>query len=160
MEKVVCRRWSDETFITVPGDSLRFRPSAYGVVVHGERMLLIRLPNGKLFFPGGGVEPGETLAGACKREFWEETGHDVWPGERLTFGESFMYFDPKKVAWHCVGLFFICELQSDPDQPLKGIDEELEGRPVWVPLDGLREDDMFDIGADVLRKLREVRGES
>ncbi|WDR05052.1 NUDIX domain-containing protein [Devosia rhodophyticola] len=48
------------------------------MLVDGDKVLLIRhtyVPGWQ--FPGGGVEPGETLAGAAARELQEESGYRV-----------------------------------------------------------------------------------
>ena len=44
----------------------------------GEKVLLTqRADNGQWVLPGGAVESGESLAEACAREMWEETGLTV-----------------------------------------------------------------------------------
>jgi len=49
-----------------------------------EKVLLTRrADNGQWCLPSGGVEPGESVAKACAREAWEETGLKV-SVERLT----------------------------------------------------------------------------
>ena len=67
----------------------RFRPSAKGVVVVDDRVLVTRNqtpgeggPDWHIF-PGGGQRPGETLHGALVREVREETGIEVMPGRLL-----------------------------------------------------------------------------
>ena len=56
-------------------------------IIHSEGKFLIglRLPTGEMGnrweFPGGKVDPGETPEMAIKREFREEMGVDVAPGE-------------------------------------------------------------------------------
>jgi ADP-ribose pyrophosphatase YjhB (NUDIX family) len=40
-------------------------------------LLTRRLDNGQWCLPSGGVEPGESVAEACKRETYEETGLEV-----------------------------------------------------------------------------------
>jgi len=59
-------------------------------IIHSEGKFLIglRLPTGEMGnrweFPGGKVDPGETPEMAIKREFREEMGIDVVPGECIT----------------------------------------------------------------------------
>ena len=40
----------------------------------GQIFLTRRTDNGQWCLPGGGMEPGESVAEACEREVWEETG--------------------------------------------------------------------------------------
>jgi 8-oxo-dGTP pyrophosphatase MutT (NUDIX family) len=40
----------------------------------GRILLTKRSDNGQWCLPGGAVDPGETVAEACEREVWEETG--------------------------------------------------------------------------------------
>ncbi|MBM6402003.1 NUDIX hydrolase [Phycicoccus sonneratiae] len=58
------------------------RVAAYAVVVADERLLLTQLAprtgaDGRWNLPGGGLEPGESVAGAVVREVLEETGQVV-----------------------------------------------------------------------------------
>lgn len=65
-------------FLTLKGFWHRMTLGARVMVVDGDRVLLIRhtyVPGWQ--FPGGGVDPGETLAEAGARETLEETGHRV-----------------------------------------------------------------------------------
>lgn len=59
-------------------DAVPPRPAAIAVVNRDGRFLLVRRANppdpGRWGFPGGKVEPGETVAQAAVRELAEETG--------------------------------------------------------------------------------------
>ncbi|MBI3507191.1 MAG: NUDIX hydrolase [Proteobacteria bacterium] len=59
-------------------DAVPPRPAAIAVVKRDGRFLLVRRANppdpGRWGFPGGKVEPGETVAEAAVRELAEETG--------------------------------------------------------------------------------------
>ncbi len=64
------------------------RKGAIGVVCRGDRMLVIQRSvhvraGGKICFPGGSVEPGESIEQAVIRELWEELGIDVTPVKEL-----------------------------------------------------------------------------
>src|SRR5688572_11808407 len=58
------------------------------VIEQAGRLLVIRraegiLAGGSWCFPGGGVEPGESLPAAVVREVWEELGVDVEPVQEV-----------------------------------------------------------------------------
>lgn len=62
--------------------------AAIAVVLRGERLLLVRRSHrpdaGRWGFPGGKIEPGETVIAAALRELDEETGVAAEPVEVLT----------------------------------------------------------------------------
>ncbi|HSJ87691.1 MAG TPA: NUDIX domain-containing protein, partial [Anaerolineales bacterium] len=53
---------------------LRLGTSAILFNHEGKFLLTQRQDNGQWCLPGGAVEPGESLAEACEREVFEETG--------------------------------------------------------------------------------------
>lgn len=64
--------------IKIPKKKFRFRTSAYGIIKHENKILLVNTKSsGKWFFPGGGVEIGERLEDALKREIMEESGIEI-----------------------------------------------------------------------------------
>jgi 8-oxo-dGTP pyrophosphatase MutT (NUDIX family) len=50
---------------------------ACGCVLHKGLVLVVAVKGGRWSLPGGGIEPGETAAGAAAREVWEECGAHV-----------------------------------------------------------------------------------
>jgi 8-oxo-dGTP diphosphatase len=92
----------DDEIAKIYGNRLRVR--VCGLCWDGDRILLVnhRMTSGSTLWipPGGGVEYGETLQNALKREFWEETGLEVAPSQ-FAFGCEFI-----KAPLHSLELFF------------------------------------------------------
>jgi 8-oxo-dGTP diphosphatase len=81
----------------------RVRIRICGLCWEGEKLLMVRHKFENSYFwapPGGGLEFGESIELALKREFLEETGISVQP-QRFAFGCEFI-----KNALHAVELFF------------------------------------------------------
>ena len=71
-------------------DKLVFRPAGYAVVIDNDKVLLCNTKStGKYWFPGGGVDLGEKLEDAIRREVREETGIEIEVEKFLTFQEVF-----------------------------------------------------------------------
>ena len=72
------QRLRAKVFLTLKGIWHRLTVGARVMLVDGDKVLLIRhtyLPGWQ--FPGGGVDPGETIESAARREVLEETGYRV-----------------------------------------------------------------------------------
>lgn len=62
----------------MPADARRVeRVAVRAVAVRGDHVLLLRGAAGDYRFPGGGVDPGETLEESLRRELLEECGADL-----------------------------------------------------------------------------------
>ncbi|MCU0652707.1 MAG: NUDIX domain-containing protein [Candidatus Pacebacteria bacterium] len=92
-KKVICKD-KDGNDYEIAAQQLKFRPSVYGVIVRDGKILLSRQWDG-YDFPGGGVNLGERIEEALRREVWEETGFEVRPSGLLTCVDDFhkMTFD-------------------------------------------------------------------
>ena len=64
-------------------DQLRVAVSAIVRDEQGRLLLQQRSDNGYWCFPGGGVEPGESVTAAVIREVREETGYAIQPGRLI-----------------------------------------------------------------------------
>jgi 8-oxo-dGTP pyrophosphatase MutT (NUDIX family) len=75
----------------------KIRHRAVGIIIKGGTILLMhRIKNGREFyvFPGGGVEPNESLEEGLKREIKEEAGLDVKKAKFLFEQENQLPGDP------------------------------------------------------------------
>ena len=104
---------------------------AAAVVVHDGRVLLIRRGHapdaGEWSIPGGGVELGEPLEAALRREIAEETGLDVVVGEFLEVYERIERDEAGVVRFHFVILDYRCTLAGGT---LRAGDDAVEA--AWV----------------------------
>lgn len=77
------------------------------VIRKGRRVLIGQRPQGKLLgglweFPGGKLEPGESLAGCLKRELREELGIEVAVGDLVgVFNHAYSHFKVNVHAFEC-----------------------------------------------------------
>ena len=85
-----------------------FRISAAGVILHQDRVLLVRYKgqNDDTFLvgPGGGVQIEEDLHAGLKREVLEETGLHVSPGKMLVVE------DMLASKYRVIKVWFLCTL--------------------------------------------------
>lgn len=121
------------------------RVSGRAVILRQGSLLLMSYKDGEYYnFPGGAVEPGETLAQCARREVLEETGLTVDVGEALFTLEVETQRHGLAQDPH-ISVFFACTVdeatpQIEPPHP----DHSLDGDPRlaqarWVPLEHLRE---------------------
>lgn len=125
-----------------PGLEYRERPTAFGVVERDGRIACVRVDRGAASYfdlPGGAVDGEETEAQALAREFVEETGLTVVPGNRFAeAGQLFRKSDGAPV--HNVGGFWTAVVVAEDPSMKVEADHEL----VWLTPEeavaGLRHD--------------------
>lgn len=71
-------------------ESEKIRAKVEAILFKGDKILVGRGKNNKPILPGGGVDPGETMIEAAKRESMEEAGYrpkklKLFHGEKLPF---------------------------------------------------------------------------
>lgn len=121
-----------------PGHAYPDRPAAFGILTRGEEIALVEVvtPGKPLWrdLPGGGIDPGESPEQALVREFGEETGLKVAPGETFLRADQF-FINSDGDRFNVRGVFMTATLSCE-DAGLKvEADHELIWRP---PLDAIR----------------------
>jgi ADP-ribose pyrophosphatase YjhB (NUDIX family) len=96
--------------VTEPG----YRPHLYpvsvkGVVLRGDRVLLLRNERQEWELPGGKLDPGETPEACVAREIAEESGWEIRTGPIL---DTWVY-DEAKPNWHILIVTYGCHLLSE-----------------------------------------------
>lgn len=139
----------------VPTDKLSFRPSAYGVILKDNQVLLNQCWDG-FDFPGGGIDLGESIHDGLLREVKEETGLDVTQGELLFLGEDFFTANFKvETYYHSLLYYFHC---TEPrgeitTAGLMEYEKIYMKESVWMPLDRIDRLKFYN-GVDSLALIR------
>ena len=119
------------------GAKVRRRTAVRGVITHGSKMLLVHTGRGDYKFPGGGMEPRETMNETLLREVREETGYDVTSigsvlgqayQRRVDAKDSNAYFEMRSI-------YIRCDVARRPSgQNLDEYEKRLQFRPRWIEL--------------------------
>ncbi len=137
--------------VRIPKSKLILRPSAYAVIVDDGKALLIKSRHGgKYYLPGGGVNIGERIEVALKREVKEETGIEIDVICFAHFQEDFFYYDPLDEGYHGLLFYYICKprtfLLLDDDD----VNDEDAEKPRWIDIAGLHAQDFQNHGEVIL----------
>jgi len=136
MKKVICRDRHDQEKI-IDADELQFRPSVYAVIIKNDKVLLSRQWDGH-DFPGGGIDKGETITDALKREVYEEVGIKIDKGNLITCCDDF-YISKTDIILHSILMYYVVNvfegepninnLDTDEREYISGFD--------WIDVDKL-----------------------
>jgi 8-oxo-dGTP diphosphatase len=141
MPKVTCHD-IDGKLYEVDADKLIYRPSAYGILIEDEKILLSPQWDG-YEFPGGGAEIYESLEETVVREFFEETGLNVEIDELVYSKTSF--FCPSHSAkhkdefWNCPLVYYTVK-KNGGEISTDNLDAEEQGyasMAKWISLDDI-----------------------
>ncbi len=142
----------------VKSENLVFRPSVYGFIEIDGKVLVMKMKNnGKYTLPGGGIEKGETILTALKREIKEEIGIETTDEKFFSVKENFFYFDPWNEGWHSFLFFYICKptsLDVIDVEKLSG-DETESTEPAWLDIHSLNPNDFFDGAVSIVEEYKE-----
>ena len=140
MSLVKCRTLFNETKYVL-AETLIQRPSVYGIILDHRKILLSKAQSTQKFvLPGGGIEKGEAIEDALKREIWEETGIEAEVGEFLQFETDFFYYDPMDLALHGFLFFYRCQPITTELTPIQYPPEEDVECAQWIDIEQLTVD--------------------
>jgi 8-oxo-dGTP diphosphatase len=124
---------------------VKWRPSAYGIVINDDKILLCRHKRGGYDLVGGGIEIDENIERAVEREVKEETGIDAKFEKLFDMRENFFFsdnFHPGKVSTYHSYLFY-CKMKYIGGELSSDEFDEWEREHMlpseWVELDKLDE---------------------
>lgn len=135
-KKIVCRT-PDEKQIEVDISEVSFRPSAYGVVIENNRVLLVPQWGDGYDIPGGGIDLGESILDGLVREVREESGIEVEPVKILHTSDDFFFHPIKKKPYQTILIYFLCKKVGGEISDKYFAEDEKEYSKVaeWVPLE-------------------------
>jgi 8-oxo-dGTP pyrophosphatase MutT (NUDIX family) len=146
----------DGSKIWLPKSRLSLRPSAYAVIQHKGRVLLVtNRRSGKYYFPGGGIEQGEQVKAGLRREVKEETGIEIEDERLVHFAEEFFYYNPLDEAYHALLFYYACKPKTLDVSSKHQVDDG-EGYPQWVSSESLKAQDFHNHGELLLGVLQSV----
>lgn len=139
LKKIICRNIDGSTQEVDEGD-LAWRPAVYGVAVRDGKVLLVPQWDG-YDFPGGGVDLGETIDEAFRREIGEETGLDAKRGDVLLCESDFFIHPSSKKPYHTMLAYYLCKSISGEitDANFQGLEKEYAKKAEWVERDRVKD---------------------
>jgi len=138
-------------------EKLVFRPAAYAVVINDGKILLMKTKTtGKYWFPGGGIDLGEKLENAMKREVREEAGIEIEVEKFLSFKEVFFYYEPLDEAYQNFSFFYLCKPITTELLDDDKVDQEDESeKPRWIDLKSIKKEEMQTGSEEIFQLLEE-----
>jgi 8-oxo-dGTP diphosphatase len=132
--------------VSLPNEKFIFRPSVYGIIRNNDKICICRnRSNGKIWFPGGGIEPEETIEMALLREIREETGlENIQIGQVLGSFENYFYYQPEDLAMRAILTFYECFTAEEALFKDDQIDDKEAMNLQWIRKDQIPGNELSD----------------
>lgn len=132
--KVICQDINGKQY-EASVEELSFRPSVYGIIINGNKVLLSKQWDG-YDFPGGGVDLGETIEEALIREVKEETGLKVKVGRIVACESSFFKLPFEGKFVQSILMYYLCEIVAGEISTayFDAREKEYAGKPEWIDI--------------------------
>lgn len=136
MKKIAFRDINGKLTEPIEVKGVLFRPSVYGVIVQGSKVLLVPQWDG-YDFPGGGMEVGETIDEALEREVKEETGLSVKRDKIIACESSFFLHPYDGKHYNSILAYYSCkDIQGEiSDQGFDKAEKEYARKAEWIDAD-------------------------
>lgn len=123
----------------VPVNKLAFRPSVYGIITQNNKVLLVKQWDG-YDIPGGGVEIGEILEEALKREVFEETGLEIKIGKVIHTQSEFLKLPHVGKFVESILLYYSCQIIGGKitDEYFDKYEKKYAAKAEWVEIRKLK----------------------
>jgi nucleoside triphosphatase len=157
MDKFISCKNNFGEMVSVPLEKFYFRPSVYGIILNQGKIVTMRnKSNNKIWFPGGGMEIGEKMEDALKREVKEETGLEITMDKLLLFKENFFYYQPFDNAYHAFLFFFLCKTENSDLIDDNLVDDHESKTPRWTDIKEIKKEDISDLSDDIYAVLESL----
>ena len=120
------------------------RVKAGAVIIENDSILLVEFSKEEkgvhYNLPGGGVDPGETIIDAVRREAWEEASAEVDVGPLAFVYEYAPGINEHRYgSTHSLALYFDCTLREGSIPKFPAVPDPNQSGVAWVPLADLEQ---------------------